>query len=344
MKKLLVAAALLLNIVLGCVVAPPVIITFEVVPQNTITAGQNTNLIWVVTGVQTVAIEPGIGAVMPAGNRQISPTNTTTYTLTASGAGGTVSRSVVVAVNTAAVIANFEAKPSVTTSGNQSTLQWSVSGAKYVSIEPGIGSVEMSGSRTVSPETTTTYILTAQSDSGPVTRSVVVTVNTPPVVVSFTVFPELLEYGRSALLRWSTTGANKVRIEPDVGDVPAAGNYAVIPKTTTAYVLTAQSDCCVVSQSVIVTVKGFSTPPPYGPVVELFNMTPNSIYRGNSATLQWRVIGATRSVSIDQGIGMVPSSGSIMVSPLTSTTYTLTVANDYAFYPVSVRLLVFDSP
>ncbi len=347
MNKLIVLIVLIVLLSLitsSCIVSvQPLIVTFESVPQNTISPGQNTNLVWVVTGVQSVIIEPGIGTVEPVGNRQVSPANTTTYTLTARGGGITVSRPVTVTVSTPAIAVNFEANPPVISAGETSTLQWSITGTavNYATIEPGIGSVGIAGNRSVSPQNTTTYTLIAQGDTGPITKSVVVTVNNPPVVVSFTVFPESLEYGRSALLRWSTTGATKVRIEPDIGEVPSAGNYAVTPKTTTTYVLSAQSDCCIVSKSVVVSVIGFPTSPPYGPVVELFNITPNSIYRGESATLQWRVVGA-RTISIDQGIGAVPPSGSLTVTPFSSTTYTLTVANEWAFYPISVRVLVFE--
>ncbi len=45
-----------------------------------------------------------------------------------------------------------------------------------------------------------------------------------------------------------------------------------------------------------------------------------------SATLTWSTINAT-TVSIDQGIGTVASSGTLSVSPTATTTYTLTATN-----------------
>jgi peptidoglycan-associated lipoprotein len=65
-------------------------------------------------------------------------------------------------------------------------------------------------------------------------------------------------------------------------------------------------------------------PPPPAPTVAQFTAEPSSIQRGQSSTLRWEVSGTTTSVSIDNGIGAVQSTGSSRVSPSDSTTYTLT--------------------
>src|SRR5688572_31412485 len=62
----------------------PRIVSFEAKPA-TVRAGQPVLLIWHVENPSGVAIEPGIGAVTPRGSRQVIPTGTTTYTLTAKG-------------------------------------------------------------------------------------------------------------------------------------------------------------------------------------------------------------------------------------------------------------------
>jgi hypothetical protein len=56
-------------------------------------------------------------------------------------------------------------------------------------------------------------------------------------------------------------------------------------------------------------------------------LTPSTITPRGTAALNWNVIGAT-SVTIDQGIGSVPFSGSRPLSPDVTTTYTIT-----AYYP-----------
>jgi peptidoglycan-associated lipoprotein len=65
-------------------------------------------------------------------------------------------------------------------------------------------------------------------------------------------------------------------------------------------------------------------PPPPAPSVAQFSAEPTSIQRGQTSTLRWEVSGAVTSVSINQGIGTVQSTGSSRVNPSDSTTYTLT--------------------
>ena len=61
-------------------------------------AGQAATLRWEVLNAYSLAIEPGLGTVGTRGAQQVSPAATTTYTLTALGSGGTVTRSVTVTV------------------------------------------------------------------------------------------------------------------------------------------------------------------------------------------------------------------------------------------------------
>ncbi len=65
-------------------------------------------------------------------------------------------------------------------------------------------------------------------------------------------------------------------------------------------------------------------PPLVPPVCDTFSATPTSIMRGQSATLAWQTSGSERVV-ISGGVGDVAASGTISVSPLQTTTYTLTV-------------------
>jgi len=59
------------------------------------------------------------------------------------------------------VINAFNANPAAITAGASSTLSWSVTNAIAVTIDNGVGSVGLSGTRVVSPATDTTYTLTA---------------------------------------------------------------------------------------------------------------------------------------------------------------------------------------
>ena len=60
----------------------PQIIRFEASPLN-IAPGGSSTLSWTTTGATTVSIS-GVGSVTPNGSTEVTPTQTTTYTLTAS--------------------------------------------------------------------------------------------------------------------------------------------------------------------------------------------------------------------------------------------------------------------
>jgi OmpA-OmpF porin, OOP family len=68
--------------------------------STSIDAGACTTLNWTTTNALSTSIDQGVGAVDPNGSKQVCPTGTTRYTLTANGSGGT--RSDGVTVNVAA--------------------------------------------------------------------------------------------------------------------------------------------------------------------------------------------------------------------------------------------------
>jgi len=80
----------------------------------------------------------------------------------------------------------FSANPSTITVGESSTLSWSVidkfDTATSITIDPTIGSVDLTGTTTVTPATTTTYTLIATNYAGSVTASVIVTVGVATIL------------------------------------------------------------------------------------------------------------------------------------------------------------------
>jgi len=72
------------------------------------------------------------------------------------------------------IINYFSVDVNTITEGESATLSWEVTDADSVTISHGIGEVDISGSQTVSPEETTTYILTATNSAGNVTESLIV--------------------------------------------------------------------------------------------------------------------------------------------------------------------------
>ncbi len=77
------------------------------------------------------------------------------------------------------VISYFTAEPSTISSGQPSSLRWSVTDATSVQID-GIGSVSPNGRRAVYPTATTTYHMTASGPGGTADMDATVTVGTAP--------------------------------------------------------------------------------------------------------------------------------------------------------------------
>src|SRR5438128_12624197 len=76
-------------------------------------------------------------------------------------------------------------------------------------------------------------------------------------------------------------------------------------------------------------------PPPPSPTASI-SVDPNSIQKGQSATLTWQTSNAT-DVSID-GIGAVQPSGTQSVSPADSTTYHLTAKGSGGTQEATARI------
>ncbi len=146
---------------------------------------------------------------------------------------------------------------------------------------------------------------------------------TGPVINLFSATPSTISEGDFVTLSWNITGANSAAIDNGVGDVvTTSGSAQDAPTITTTYTLTASNPAGTVTRRVTVTVvQG-------GPVIDSFTASPSTINENESATLSWSISDAD-SATIDNNIGSVdPVSGSHEVSPLTTTTYMLTVTND----------------
>src|ERR1035437_4272611 len=65
------------------------VVRFDATPSN-ISAGQSSQLTWIVQGATSVSISNGVGSVAATGSTTVTPATTTTYTLTAVGPSGNV--------------------------------------------------------------------------------------------------------------------------------------------------------------------------------------------------------------------------------------------------------------
>jgi hypothetical protein len=136
----------------------------------TIMPGGSATLSWNVSNVTSVTIDNGVGTFASSGSTLVSPAATTIYTLTATNAAGSTTAMAQVTVSGTPlppgglpVVNYFMANPPIISAGSSTTLSWDVSNATSVTIEPGVGSVGLTGTALVSPATNTNYTLTASN-------------------------------------------------------------------------------------------------------------------------------------------------------------------------------------
>ncbi len=147
----------------------PQIVVFVATPQN-IDPGSSTKLCWQVNGATSISITPGVGSNLNTNDcATVSPSQTTTYTLTATNATGTIQGNTTVNVGTVQ-ITSFSASPVTTTAaGAPSVLAWTTSNASSVVLiggELGPQTLPVNGTFTVNPITNSTYTLTAYGPGG----------------------------------------------------------------------------------------------------------------------------------------------------------------------------------
>ena len=320
--------------------------TFQALPPQ-ITRGGCSNLSWTTTGATTLTIDQGVGPVSPGGSVVVCPTVTTTYTLTASGAGGTLDPPLRVTIMVADPSqpttptgnggtnptdpadpaahrpgGSLVAIPLTIRRGESAVLAWAISDAQRASISPAVGAVDFLGARAVSPPATTTYTLSASGPGGNLSPEPRVTVRVlAPPTGSIRANPREIAQGECATVSWSTGDATTQFVHPEVGDVPASGSRTVCPAETTTYRLNAAGRGGVLDPPPAVTILVEVPLKPTGTLVAV----PGTIPRGTCSTLTWMTLRATGQ-SLDQGIGSVSASGSRSVCPVADTTYTLSVS------------------
>ncbi|HEY1983954.1 MAG TPA: hypothetical protein VGG85_01010 [Terracidiphilus sp.] len=139
-------------------------------------------------------------------------------------------------------------------------------------------------------------------------------------ILSFKASASAVSAGGSVVLTWSVTNAATLSIDNGVGTVTGT-TVSVKPAANTTYTLTATNSAgAAVKASTNVGVVAL-------PVITAFSSAKPLITPATIAgdTLNWQVAGAS-SVAIDNGIGKV-TANTANVSPIATTTYTLTAAN-----------------
>ena len=190
--------------VLSYVNPPPSIDTFTASP-STLVLGNTFDLNWSVSGSVTSVNISDVGNVNTSGTAMILPGGDITYTITATGPGGTVAKSVAIDVHIPPQISFSVDKPQLV-GGDTATLTWSVTGdADSMSINPGIGTTNLSGTQVIQPSQDTTYTAVASGLGGTDTAQLTVEVVYPPEV-SLT-GPLSTDYGDDITLTFNADNA-----------------------------------------------------------------------------------------------------------------------------------------
>ncbi len=180
---------------------PLTIVSFES-SATEVEAGRTVTLTWAVDGAIAVGVEQASGTpprrrtilAGGAGTGEVvsDPIDlTTTFTLTATGAGGQVETRSLNVNATGISVVRFEAVPATIARGQQATLEWTLGGSPpsevVVTNSAGDELFRMParfGSVTVAPTQTETYTLSAQAAGVRAERSATVTVTSAPPTIN----------------------------------------------------------------------------------------------------------------------------------------------------------------
>ena len=304
---------------LGCTSTSTVTITVSPTPtlsitgNTTICSGNPTTL--AVNGASTYSWQPGN---ITGSSVTVSPVATTTYTVTGTTGGCSVTSTITVTVGTTPTLTST-ATPGTICAGSTSSL--SASGATTYNWMPG----NISGSTaTVTPSASTTYTVTGTSATGcSSTSTVTVLVNSVPTVS--TSGTTNICSGNSTSL--SASGAVSYNWMP--GNLTTS-TVALTPAATTTYTVTGTTNGCTGTTLVTVNV----------------NPAPNVVASGTAAICSGTstTIAASGAVTYNWLPGNMTGS-SITVTPAATTTYTVTgTSGSGCAATASVTITVNPSP
>ena len=231
---------------------PP--ITTLAVNPSIVMRGDSTVLSWESSYTDSLTIEPDIGSVANTGSLTLSPEETTTYTATATGSGGTIITRSVVTVMQQQPSLTLSVDPASIIPGESTVLSWSSSNVDTITFDQGIGEVSPQGSLAVTPGATTLYTATATGQGGTVSKNIAVNVSYPAPVVNFTASPTAIQQGQSTTLSWSTENSESVTIRPGIGEVNVNGSIEVTPTEDKTYIISVVGIGEIVTSSVAVDV------------------------------------------------------------------------------------------
>jgi serine/threonine protein kinase len=223
-------------------------------------------------------------------------------------------------------IKQFSANRTLITDTRPVRLSWDVTGAARLEI-PGIGDVTGRVFVDVRVRRDTTFTLVLTPDQGAQLKNTIhVQVSKdPPKILSFSTSRDLLTDATPARLHWNVTGAERVEIDNNVGDVTGRSHVDVLPRRDSSFTLTAISPFGVVAKA-SVQVRVSTTPPS----ILCFQSDRDLLCDPRPVELIWKVSEDAHEVMID-GVGVVKKEGSIRIPQRRDTVYVLRARTFYGY-------------
>ncbi len=195
----------------------------------------------------------------------------------------------------------FSANPTAIQRGYPTTLNWSTVNCTGTKIDG--QAVAASGSMSVSPTQTRTYVLT--TDDPIKTASVAINVTQGCTINSFTTNKTTLLSGESATLSWNTTNCAVLSFHDSPThtfstQTAASGTMTVSPTANTSYRLYGLTSLSNTNNTDEAFVNIAVTPlPPVNCVINSFSAAPTTVATGGMTMLSWSLTGCTGGFSIE---------------------------------------------
>jgi len=327
--------------------APTISITAS---PSTVASGGSSTLAVTATNATSVVISDNAdnstySLATTGGTQAVTPTKTTIYTATATGAGGSTVASATVTVAAGPTV-TITASPTTISVGGSSTLTVTATNATSVVISDNVDSTTYTlatagGTQVVTPTKTATYTATAIGAGGKAATTTTVTVASGPTV-TLTASPTTVATGASSTLIVTATGASSVVISDNVDSTTytlagTGGAQVVTPSKTTIYTATATGPGGTASSTATVTVSNAA------PTVAI-TASPTSVTSGGNSTLTVTATGASGVVISDNvdstTYTLAGAGGTQVVTPTKTTVYMATATGPGGTNSASVAVTV----
>ena len=289
---------------------------------TTINRGESSNIIWNYTYADEINIEEVGTYHSLTGSHSVSPTESTVYKVLIKSGDKSKTETLNLTVIQPDQNIAFSADSYRIGYGSSTNLNWNVNNAQSVSIDNGVGLQSLSGIYKVTPNTDTTYTLTAKGFTGisDKTQSVNIVVVPDATINNFSVDKENISVGDTSTFSWNVSNAESLKLNGESVN-KTTGTKTVLFSTTGSfpYTLETTSLSGTVENSESKTVNVYNIP-----FIASLTANPTVVDAGQPVTLSFNT--AYSVYNEINGVNM-NSNSTYVVNPTTTTTYTLLSRN-----------------